>query len=235
VKKAILFDLYGTLIDILTDESDLSVYETLSRYLRYHAVDIAPEQLKEEYFRGIKQSLRQSEESHPEADVHTVFSDIMQRYGNRSYPGDCSAAVAMLFRSLTIRRFGVFPGLYDALATLSNNFRLALISDAQWVFAEPEMAMLGLDGFFEARLLSSRFGYKKPDTRLFSQAVEQLGVTPAESVYIGDNPSKDLVGAKKAGIQCILFRAACCDYEGYTPDRCFDAYDELENIIAEME
>ncbi|MFZ5997428.1 MAG: HAD family hydrolase [Nitrospirota bacterium] len=235
MKKAVLFDLYGTLIDILTDEGDVSVYETLSRYLRYHMVDIAPWQLKEEYFGGIKRSLRQSSEAYPEVDVAAVFSDIMQRYGNRSSTEDRIADVAMLFRSLTIRRFGVFPGLYDALAALSKNYKLALISDAQWVFAEPEIAMLGLDCFFETRILSSRLGYKKPDERLFLQAVEQLGVAPAESVYIGDTPSKDLVGAKRAGMQCIVFRTACSDFEGYVPDRCFDDYDELEKIIEEME
>ena len=36
MKKAVVFDLYGTLIDIRTDEDDPWVYQTLSRFLSYH-------------------------------------------------------------------------------------------------------------------------------------------------------------------------------------------------------
>jgi len=231
MKKAIFFDLYGTLIDIRTDEVNLWVYSELSRYLSYHSVKIAPDELRDAYFERIGEHLGQSTEPHPEVDVYEVFHEIMHRYGNKGYPRPVVIDTAMLFRSLTMRHFCLFPDIIDTLAHLSKRYKMAIISDAQWVFAEPEIEVSGLDQFFKFRVLSSCFGFKKPDTRLFKWAMEKLKVRPEQSVYIGDNPSKDLIGSKRAGMKCILFRSECLEYEDITPDGCFFDYSVVENII----
>lgn len=234
VKKAVFFDLYGTLINIRTDENDPWVYETLSRYLAYHSVNISPEELKKTYQESIQQYLSHSKEEYPEVDVYDIFFGIINKYGKRKYSKGTVIDTIMLFRSLTIKTFGVFDCVYDVLVSLGRRYKLAIISDAQWIFAEPEMAMLGLDQFIKHRILSSKAGYKKPDIRLFQQAMNDSGTYAADSVYIGDNPYKDLVGAKKAGMKCILYRSSCSDYNGVHPDGCFYEYPELENIIREI-
>jgi putative hydrolase of the HAD superfamily len=234
MKKGLFFDLYGTLIDIRTDENDCGVYEALARYLAYHSVNVTTDELRNAYFDGIQRYMYQSKETYPEVDVHRIFFDIVNRYSKKKYPKGMVTDITMLFRSLTIRRFGVFEGLYDVLSSLSSRYRTAIISDAQWVFAEPEMAVLGLDQFFKLRILSSRYGFKKPDARLFRIAMDKLGVTPEESVYIGDNPHKDLPGAKKAGMKFVLFGSECRDYECLRPDGCFNQYSELEALIREL-
>jgi putative hydrolase of the HAD superfamily len=234
MKKGIFFDLYGTLIDILTDEVDPWVYSTLSRYLSYRGIKIAPKELKKTYFEDIQSQLKQSNESYPEVDVYKIFSNMMLRYGNRKYSKPAIVDTAVLFRSLTMRRFEVFQGVYDVLASLLGKYELAIISDAQWVFTEPEMAMLGLTQFFKFRILSSRFGFKKPDVRLFDMAMKKLMIKAEESVYIGDNPQKDLMGAKKAGMTFILFRSEFKPCNDFQPDRHFNDYSELSKIIEEM-
>lgn len=234
MKQAVFFDLYGTLIDIKTDEYDYWLYETLSRYLAYHSVNILPEELKKSYFEGIQQHLNQNKEKYPDVDVYKIFFGIINKYGKRKYSKSMITDVAMLFRSLSVRHFGVFNGLYDVLASFNKKYRLGIVSDAQWVFADSEIAMLGLDQFFSVRILSSRAGFKKPDVRLFHLAMEKFGVTADNSVYIGDNPAKDLIGAKKTGMKFILFRSECREYNGFQPDRCFYDYAELENILHEI-
>ena len=232
--KGIFFDLYGTLIDILTDENDPWVYSTLSRYLSYHDVKIPPKELKKTYFEDIQSQLKQSNETRPEVDVYKIFSNMMHRYGNKTYSKSAIVDTAVLFRSLTMRRFEVFQGVYEVLESLLEKYELSLISDAQWVFTEPEMAMLGLTPFFKFRILSSRFGFKKPDVRLFDMAMKKLMINPEESVYIGDNPQKDLVGAKKAGMTFILFRSEYKPYNDFQPDGHFNDYSELLKIVEEM-
>jgi putative hydrolase of the HAD superfamily len=234
MKKGILFDLYGTLIDILTDEVDPWVYSTLSRYLSYRDIKIAPKELKKIYFEDVQSQLKQSNEAYPEVDVYKIFSSMMHRYGSKTYSKSEVVDTAVLFRSLTMRRFEVFQGVYEVLASLVEKYELALISDAQWVFTEPEMAMLGLTRFFGFWILSSRFGFKKPDGRLFDMAMKKLMIKPEESVYIGDNPPKDLVGAKKVGMKFILFRSEYKPYNDFQPDRHFNDYSELLKIIEEM-
>jgi putative hydrolase of the HAD superfamily len=229
--KAIFFDLYKTLIDIKTDEYDPWVYSLLSQYLSYHSVNISPEELKEAYFNGIEKHFKQSEEEHPEVDISEIFHEIMLKYGNTKYAKAVFRDTALLFRSLTMRHFGLFPSVTDTLTRLGEGYRMAIISDAQCIFAEPEIEMLGLDQFFKHRIFSSRFGFKKPDIRLFELAMKKLGVKPEESIYIGDNPQRDLIGAKRAGMRCILFRSECLEYADLIADGCFFDYSVLENIL----
>lgn len=232
--KAVIFDLYGTLIDIRTDEYDPQVYSTLSRYLRYHGVNIPPERLKDAYFSEIRHCIAQSLEAYPEVDIYDVFYAILNRYGDKKYPRIIIKYTATLFRSLTIKYFSAVPMIYDVLAHLKEKHKLAVISDAQWVFTNPELAMLDLLRFFPVRILSSRFGFKKPDTRLFERALSRLRVTPEETIYIGDNPRKDLVGAKKSGMRFLLFRTECKPCDGFVADRCFNSYSQLPRILAEL-
>lgn len=234
MKKAVFFDIYGTLIDIKTDEYDPHVYASLSRYLSYHLVKISPDELKKRYFELIEQQMKQSGEVFPEVDVYEVFYAIMHKYGSREYSKGTVSDISMLFRSLTIRQFGIFPNLYETLVSICEKYKTAIISDAQWVFTEAEISMLGIEQFFHTRVLSSRYGFKKPDVRAFEVAMEKLRANPEDSVYVGDNPPKDLVGAKKAGMKCILFRSKSMECEGFRADGYFFDYSELEKILYEV-
>jgi putative hydrolase of the HAD superfamily len=229
--KAIFFDLYGTLINIRTDEYDDWVYDVLSRYLHYNAINIKANELKKEYLEGIQLLISRSKEEYPEVDVFSVFFNIINKYGKKKYSKVFVRSVSLLFRTLTIRNFSIFDGLYNVLFELNSRYKLGIISDAQWVFAEPEMSMLGLDQFFDNVILSSRYGFKKPDVRLFKMAMDNASSKPENSIYIGDNPYKDLIGAKRAGMRCILFRCECKQYNGYSPDACIGNYEELKEIL----
>jgi putative hydrolase of the HAD superfamily len=231
-QRAVFFDLYGTLIDIRTDEDDPRVYATLSDFLAYSRVVIAPEDLVREYRDRVRAHLARSGEPFPEVDVCAVFGEIVSEY--RRPPSDGGpdpADAARLFRALTRRRFVPFPGVHEVLARLRDKYRLGLISDAQWVFTDPELEMAQLDRFFSTIVLSSRIGVKKPDARPFAAAMRALEAAPEASVYVGDNPGRDLVGARNAGMRCVLFRGRDLAYDTLTPDAYFGSYDELEPIL----
>ena len=244
-RRALFFDLYGTLVDIRTDEDDPWVYATLARSLAYLGAAIGPEELQREYKNRVRCHLERSPEQFPEVDVHVVFREILSEHRQArnssgadgppgAQPGDDATdarAAAVFFRSLSRRQFAAFTGVHPVLERLRTKYRLGLISDAQWVFTEPELAMADLDRFFPVRVLSSRIGVKKPDLRLFAQAMSALGVAPESCLYVGDNPPRDLVGARNAGMRCVLFRGQNVSYNGLRPDACFDAYADLEAIV----
>ncbi|HEX4835766.1 MAG TPA: HAD family hydrolase [bacterium] len=242
--SAVLFDLYGTLIDIRTDEEDPGVYAALSQYLAYLNVWISPEDLRREYRSRVRASLDRSPGGHPEVDVHQIFLDMVtahRRAGPAPVDGggpdaapdlSCLAlATAGLFRTLTRRTFGVFPEVHQTLERLQVRYRLGIVSDAQWVFTDPELEMADLARFFPVIILSSRVGRKKPDPRIFAEAVGRLGVRAAETVYVGDSPERDLVGARNAGIRCILFRTEDACYDGLQADACFRSYTDLAVLL----
>lgn len=64
---------------------------------------------------------------------------------------------------------------------------------------------VGADRYFHHFFSSREIGYYKPDPQFFSTIVKKLDLAPEKCVMIGNLYAKDIVGAKKAGLQTILF------------------------------
>lgn len=62
----------------------------------------------------------------------------------------------------------------------------------------------GLTHYFKSVVLSSLYGRRKPDPEIYWEAARRAGVAPAKCVYVGDNPSRDVVGTRKAGFGMII-------------------------------
>ena len=56
----------------------------------------------------------------------------------------------------------------------------------------------------------------------------------ADAVYVGDNPYRDLPGAKNAGMDFVLSGSEQKEYNGLKPDACFYDYSELEDLITRV-
>ena len=59
--------------------------------------------------------------------------------------------------------------------------------------------MLRLEDFFDALVISSDYGFRKPDPRMFYIALAMLDVQASETAYIGNSYHTDILGAKAAG------------------------------------
>lgn len=201
--RAVIFDLYGTLIDIRTTEEKEEILYHLSLYLQYYGANMDEEKLRSALDLEKEQYLKTKHERYPELDLEMVFKNILKKEGLDS--PFLAESCCKIYRLLTRERFGLFP---DSLPVLKEMKReghpLAVVSDAQKVFSLEEVKILGLDGFFNHIILSTHFGFKKPDPRLFSIACALLEVPPTETVYIGDNLKRDVKGAKRIGMQVIL-------------------------------
>lgn len=107
----------------------------------------------------------------------------------------------------------ISPDTPDVLRTLQNEgFSLALITNRRDPVHE-ELEELGLSSFFEYVLAAGEVDFWKPDARIFRHATQELGTTPERSIYIGDNYYADIIGARSAGMQAVLF-----DTQGTFPD-----------------
>ncbi len=62
----------------------------------------------------------------------------------------------------------------------------------------------GLSPYFKSVVLSSAFGRRKPDPEIYLEAARRAGVAPARSVYVGDNPSRDVLGTRRAGFGMVI-------------------------------
>jgi HAD superfamily hydrolase (TIGR01549 family) len=63
---------------------------------------------------------------------------------------------------------------------------------------------LGIGAFFNAVVVSEENGWRKPSSKIFTDALNRLGVQANEAVYIGDSPIEDIKGAKGAGLKTVF-------------------------------
>jgi putative hydrolase of the HAD superfamily len=61
-----------------------------------------------------------------------------------------------------------------------------------------------LTQYFSTVVLSSKIGIKKPNPEIYWEAARRVGVEPAQCVYVGDNPKRDVVGTRHAGFAMII-------------------------------
>lgn len=201
--QAVLFDFYKTLFNIWSDEADFTLWANLGRFLQYQSLSVTPNVLQETYFALSKQYVKQNQEKYPEINVLNIFRIIISGLG---YTGsdELITTTARLFRALSIRRFELFPDTLSTLEFLSKNCKLGLVTDAQRVFLEPELQVTRLQSFFDAIIVSSDYGFHKPDPRMFTMALEKLDVAPEQALYVGDSWTRDILGAQSVGIKAIL-------------------------------
>jgi putative hydrolase of the HAD superfamily len=79
-------------------------------------------------------------------------------------------------------------------------YRLGIIANTITETEIPDwLEESGLAQYFDTVVLSSIYGHRKPGPEIYLEAARRLGVDPARSVYVGDNPSRDILGTRLAG------------------------------------
>ena len=94
----------------------------------------------------------------------------------------------------------VLPDAIETIRELSHRgYKLAIISNTTSSIEAPQLLDdLGITDLFKCVLLSATFGKRKPHPSMFLEAARQMGVKPENCAYIGNDVTRDLVGARQA-------------------------------------
>lgn len=206
-----IFDLYGTLVDIDTDEKSRRFWQKMTFYFNMKGTRYCPEELQNMYETTVSEKLQEIRnrliltrpDADPEFDIKAVFQDIYARY--HIVVSDAEIAdTALAFRAYSIKYIRLFPGVSTLLAEIKKaGHKAYLLSNAQSLFTSPELSMLGLAPCFDGILLSSDAGVKKPDPMFYHMLTERFRIDPACSVMVGNDDTADCHGAAAAGIDSI--------------------------------
>ena len=201
----LVFDLYGTLVDIHTDENDL-VWEKTALFFGYHGASFTGESLKEAFRTAMasrEASAGQSYECFPDIPCEEVMASLFTAAGIEN-ADSLGFAAAQLFRVLSTDYIRLYPHVKEALAELrSRGYRLWLLSNAQHVFTAYELRHLGLMDCFDGILLSSDYRCRKPDARFFNALIQQHHLDVENCLMIGNDRETDIAGAKSAGMDTL--------------------------------
>lgn len=132
-------------------------------------------------------------------------------------------------------RFDCVP--FDNLKTMleklkSNDILLGMITNGYGQFQLDNIKALGIEQYFDVILVSEWEELKKPDPKIFQRALEQLNVSPAQSIFIGDHPVNDVKASKNIGMIGIWKKDS--QWDDVDADFVVDDLSELPLIISNL-
>lgn len=203
----VIFDFYGTLVDVKTNEDEAWVWEKLSLFMNYQGTHFTGETLKEAYQVAVDKYLaRLSDKEYPEIDVLDVFFRLYKDHETKTSP-KLLKQTARMFRALTTEHLEVYEGVVDLLESLKKKgCKLFLLSNAQRSYLMPEIKMLGLFGYFDKIYISSNHGIAKPDPNFYELVITENDLKKKETIMIGNDYSTDIKGAHKVGIDSLYIQ-----------------------------
>ena len=209
-----IFDLYGTLIDVHTDEGAPEFWQKMSEWYAVFGADYDPYALGEKYRQTVAEEEQELGEATgaalPEIKLESVFLELLgeaPRRHDAKLPDDMDAwarDTANVFRILSRDRLVPYDGAKELLEKLRKlGKRTFLLSNAQSVFTVPEIEICGLSGLFDGMWLSSDHGVKKPEPSFMEGLIAEYGIEKRGAVMIGNDPYADMGAAAACGVDGV--------------------------------
>jgi len=108
-------------------------------------------------------------------------------------------------------KYVFFKDVFTLIPELSKSYKLAVVSDA-WPSLENVFKEANLREYFSSFIISSVKGVTKPNELMYRTALDELGVTPDEAIFVDDS-IKNCDGAIKLGLTSFVL---CRDWKLYT-------------------
>ncbi len=205
----LIFDLYGTLVDIHTEEQDW-VWEKTALYFSFHGAHYTGRELKAAFRKELARREAQAGQSYecfPDIPFEQVLEELFRAKGVE--PGEKSIAAAQLFRICSIEYLRLYPHVRESLGKLrQRGCRLWLLSNAQRVFTAYELEALGLGREFDGIYISSDYRCRKPDARFYQALLREHDLDPGKCLMIGNDRHTDIAGARAAGMDTLYMHTA---------------------------
>jgi len=95
-----------------------------------------------------------------------------------------------------------YPNARQTLSKLKRKgIKLGVVSDASRIKAHVRLAEMDLADFFEVIIALEDTGKTKPHPAPFRKAIQKLRIPAEKILFVGDNPHRDIAGAKAVGMK----------------------------------
>ncbi|MBL4934428.1 HAD family hydrolase [Clostridium sp. YIM B02515] len=206
--KNFIFDLYGTLVDIKTNESRKTFWEKLALFYSYNGAVYSYSELKRTYLKEVKEGLKANTKTkYPDIKLLSVFEKLYVNKGVKIEKGAVNQAMK-LFRVLSLEYIRLYPGVIDLLEELkSKDKKIFMLSNGQREFTVPELRFLGIYDYFDGLYSSSDIEVCKPDKTFFDYLVEKEGLNRQETIFVGNDDKCDAEGAAASSLDCVYIHS----------------------------
>ena len=206
--KNYIFDLYGTLVDINTDENKVELWEKLSLFYSLKGARYEAEELKNTYLEKVKNEIELIKDSkYPDFPLEKVFYSLYEDKGITA-SDEIVEDTAQFFRVLSINYIKLYDGVIELLEKLkAKGKKIYLLSNAQRVFTLFEMRMLGIEKYFDDILFSADYKVCKPDSKFYKILLDKHKLDIKESIMIGNDYICDIEGANNVGLDSLYLHS----------------------------
>ena len=193
--KAIIFDLFGTLVDSYSVQGYNRLLTDMASALELPDEDFSKLWRDTTYERGIG-IFKTTEES-----IRYICNILKVSVSDENIRKCEQIRLENTRKALTPKN-----GAIDILKSLRGlGYKIGLITNCS---AEVPLFWKNTEfsHLFDVNIFSASVGLKKPDAQIYNLACEQLGIEPNECLYIGDGDSNELSGASQSGMDAVMIR-----------------------------
>jgi len=206
--KAVIFDLFGTLVDMFPLQDYESMLSEMADILSVSPEDFTRLWIEtvNERFTGVLPTI--------ESNIEHICQILGISLGTSQ-----TTAAARIRYEFTRRLFTPRLNTIETLIQLKEaGCKIGLISDCS-----SEIPLLWPNTPFasvvDAPIFSCAVGFTKPDPHIYWLACKRLAIVPQDCLYVGDGGSHELTGASQIGMHTVLIRTPYKDgYDSYRPD-----------------
>lgn len=218
--KAILFDLDNTLIDFMKMKR-MASEAAVSAMVNYG--------LKMDEEKAIKKLFKMYN-AYGFEDQRIFDKFIEEVQGKLDYKILAGAIAA--YRKVKAGYLATYPHARNTLIKLrEKDLKLGIVSDAPIKQAWLRLAELNLIEFFHTVIAVGGTGKEKPHKMPFKLALKKLGLGAEWILFVGDNPERDIKGAKAVGMQTALAKYGQVKINGPKADYELEDIKDLLKIV----
>lgn len=194
--KALVFDVYGTLLDTRT--CSLIIMKDV---LRNCNCNLKPEFVYKEWRKNIEKMIIKMNSENKFKVERVFFKEALGKTLKRLRIMASEHEKMNLYGELCWGNRGIFSETKDALKSLSKKYRIitASNSDTKPLLVDFQRHKLKVDKIVTSEMLK----FYKPHKRFFEKLLMKIKVSKEEIVYIGDSLENDIKGSHKVGIKAV--------------------------------
>lgn len=171
----------------------------------------------------------------------SIFNSVLTQL-NVTYDASLIDDLVRAYRSHE-PQLTLFEDADRLLELVSPRYGLGLLTDGPAEVQRRKVKALGLQSRVEAIVYTDDFGREhwKPSPIPYLELLRKMRIDPSNAVYVGDNPKKDFIGARRLGLQTVRIRRPNTEHghldalSGYEADHDIDSLDSLPNWLSANE